>query len=404
MISVEAAQTQLLAAFAPLPAELVPLGSAHGRVLAQDLTARLTHPPFPASAMDGYAVRSADLHSVPVRLTLTGYVAAGGRHDGIVGSGEAVRIFTGAPVPEGADAVVIQEDTEASDGNVLVKAAVAPGRHIRGAGLDFAEGDVLIRAGTKLSARHIGLAAAMNRPWLMVHRRPRVAILPTGEEVALPGEPIGPQQIVSSNGFTLAAMIEAAGGIPIQLGLAPDDENALLALAQGAAGADLLVTTGGASVGEHDLVQKALGKGGLSVGFWKIAMRPGKPLMFGQLGSLPVLGLPGNPVSAVVCGLLFMLPALERLQGLPATGPIPEPATAAVPLGENDQRQDYIRAELVRGEDGQTRVRPVAKQDSSMMSLLAAADGLIVRPPRAAAVAAGDSVPFLPFSRGTLPI
>ncbi|GGF40305.1 molybdopterin molybdenumtransferase MoeA [Aliidongia dinghuensis] len=403
MISVADALARIREGLTPLGAELISLADAYGRVLAEDLTARRTQPPFAVSAMDGYAVRAADVAVLPTRLKLVGYVPAGGRHEGTLGPGEAVRIFTGARLPDGADAVVIQEDTEASDGTVLVHdtvGAFGPGRHVRQAGIDFVEGEVGLKAGRRLSARDVGLAAAMNRPWLMVHRRPRVAILPTGDEVALPGDPIGPNQIVSSNGAALAALIAASGGIPIQLGIARDDGATLKTMARGAEGADLLVTIGGASVGEHDLVKSALGEIGLTVDFWKIAMRPGKPLMFGRLGATAVLGLPGNPVSALVCGMLFLRPALERLQGLPGDGPLPEPALAGAALAANDGRQDYLRARLVRGPDGAWVAMPFEKQDSSMMSALAGADCLIVRPPAAPAVPAGAPVDVIRLSEG----
>jgi molybdopterin molybdotransferase len=403
MISVADALARIRDSLTPLGAELVSLADGHGRVLAEDLTARRTQPPFAVSAMDGYAVRAADVASLPTSLKLVGYIPAGGRHEGTVGPGEAVRIFTGARLPDGADAVVIQEDTEARDGDVLVRdtvGAFGPGRHVRQAGIDFVEGDVGLTAGRRLTARDVGLAAAMNRPWLLVHRRPRVAILPTGDEVALPGDPIGPNQIVSSNGAALGAMVAAAGGVPIQLGIARDDSDALKTLARGAEGADLLVTIGGASVGEHDLVKKALGEIGLSVDFWKIAMRPGKPLMFGRLGTTAVLGLPGNPVSALVCGMLFLRPALERLQGLPGDGPTPEPARAGTELAANDGRQDYLRARLTRDADGTLVATPFAKQDSSMMSALAGADCLILRAPAAAAVPVGGVIRIIRLSDG----
>ena len=403
MISVDDALARIRDSLQPLGAEQVSLGDAHGRVLAEDLAARRTQPPFAVSAMDGYAVRSADVAALPTRLKLVGYVPAGGRHDGVVGPGEAVRIFTGARLPDGADAVVIQEDTEAADGMVLVRDTVGefgPGRHVRQAGIDFVEGQIGLSAGRRLTARDVGLAAAMNRPWLLVHRRPRVAILPTGDEVALPGDPIGPNQIVSSNGVALGALVAAAGGVPIQLGIARDDSDTLKTMARGAEGADLLVTIGGASVGEHDLVRKALGEIGLAVDFWKIAMRPGKPLMFGRLGATAVLGLPGNPVSALVCGMLFLRPALDRLQGLPGTGPVAEPARAGADLKANDGRQDYLRARLSRDVDGALIATPFARQDSSMMSALAGADCLIVRPPAAPAVAIDGPVKIIRLSDG----
>ncbi len=323
MISVEEARARLLDPLKALGAEYVSLAEAAGRVLAEDVASRRTQPPFAVSAMDGYAVRAADVARVPAELRVVGSVPAGQRHEGSVGAGEAVRIFTGAPVPDGADAIVIQEDTERRGDVVLVKEGAAKGRYIRPAGLDFRAGAIGLKAGRRLTARDVGLAAAMNRPWLLVHRRPRVAILPTGDEVVMPGDPVGPNQIVSSNALALGALVEGAGGIPVQLPIAPDDSASLQRIAEGAAGADLLVTTGGASVGEHDLVREALGQTGLTLDFWTVAMRPGKPLMVGRYGATLMIGLPGNPVSTLVCGLLFVRPAIERLLGLadePGTG------------------------------------------------------------------------------------
>ena len=398
MISVEDALARIRESLTPLGAETVSLAEAHGRVLAEDLAARRTQPPFAVSAMDGYAVRAADIAALPTRLKLVGYVPAGGRHEGEVGPGEAVRIFTGARLPEGADAVVIQEDTEAHDAEILVRdtvGAFGPGRHVRQAGIDFVEGQVGLAAGRRLTARDIGLAAAMNRPWLSVYRRPRIAILPTGDEVVLPGDPIGANQIVSSNGAALGALVAAAGGVPVQLGIARDDSDTLKTMARGAEGADLLVTIGGASVGEHDLVKKALGEIGFAIDFWKIAMRPGKPLMFGHLGGTPVLGLPGNPVSALVCGMLFLRPAIDRLQGLPGLGPQPERAQAGAALDANDGRQDYMRARLTHDPSGTLVATPFRRQDSSMMSALAGADCLILRPPAAPAVPVSGSIEII---------
>jgi molybdopterin molybdotransferase len=406
MISVEEAHRRLLeglAAFAPLPAEDVALDAAHGRVLAEDVVARVTQPPLPMSAMDGYAVRGADVAKAPAQLRQIGYVPAGQRHAGAVGPGEAVRLFTGAPIPDGADTVVIQEDTEADGDRVTVREATAAGRNVRAAGLDFRAGSVGLPAGRRLTARDIGLAAAMNHAWLRVRRRPRVGILATGDEIVRPGEPIGPAQIVSSNAFSLAASIAAFGGEPVQLGIAPDDEQALQRMAGAARGLDLLVTTGGASVGEHDLVRSGLQPVGLAIDFWSIAMRPGKPLMFGRLGDLPMLGLPGNPVSTFVCALVFLRPALALMLGLPTEQPR-ERARLAVPLAANDRRQDYLRATLGIGTDGGREVTPFAKQDSSMLSLLAKADCLVIRPPNAPAVAAGTAVEIVSFAGDSLPL
>ena len=398
MISVEEARDRLLGPLKPLGAEHVSLADAAGRVLAEDVVSRRTQPPFAVSAMDGYAVRAADVARVPAELRVVGSVPAGQRHDGRIGAGEAVRIFTGAPVPDGADAIVIQEDTERRGDIVLVKEGAPAGRYVRPAGLDFREGVVGLKAGRRLTARDVGFAAAMNRPWLLVHRRPRVAILPTGDEVVMPGDPVGPNQIVSSNALALGALVEGAGGIPVQLPIAPDDSASLQRIAEGASGADLLLTTGGASVGEHDLVRDALGQTGLMLDFWSVAMRPGKPLMVGRYGSVLMIGLPGNPVSTLVCGLLFVQPAIERLLGL-AESHAPTPtARLKVKLRENDRRQDYLRAKLSHAADGTLEAEPFAVQDSSVLSLLAAADCLVVRKPHAPAAEPGESVEIIPLT------
>ena len=395
MISVEEARRRLLAPLKPLGAEQVGLADAPGRVLAEDVAARRTQPPFAVSAMDGYAVRAADVVRVPARLRVVGSVPAGQAYPHPLNAGEAVRIFTGAPVPAGADAIVIQEDTERDGDIVTVREAAPQGHYVRPAGLDFREGDVGLRAGRRLTARDVGLAAAMNRPWLLVRRRPRIAILPTGDEVVMPGDPVGPNQIVSSNGLALSALVTQCGGIPVHLPIAPDDQSALQRIAQGAAGADFLVTSGGASVGEHDLVRDALGTSGLTLDFWKIAMRPGKPLMVGRFRETPMMGLPGNPVSTLVCGVLFLKPAIERLLGLETAEAPPLRARLALDLPANDQRQDYLRATLKRSADGTLEARPFKRQDSSMMSTLAHADCLVMRQPRAPAAAAGDSVEII---------
>ncbi len=398
MISVEEALQRIVKNFAPLPAETVSVSDAFGRVLAADVRARVTQPPHAVSAMDGYAVRAADVATVPAILKVIGAVPAGGLFDGAVGPGEAVRIFTGAPLPQGADAIVIQEDTEAAEGRVTVKESSPLGHYVRPAGLDFALGDTGPRAGRLLNARDVGLIAAMNHPWVQVRRRPRVAILATGDEVVMPGEPMGPSQIVSSNGLALAAFVRACGGEPLQLGIAPDNEHQLGELAAGAKGADLLLTAGGASVGEHDLVQKVLGEQGLQLDFWRIAMRPGKPLMFGQLGGTPLLGLPGNPVSAMVCSVLFARPALNALLGLAVPAHPVQQMVLGADLKANDRRQDYLRATIAPNGDGRRKATPYGRQDSSMLALLAAAQGLIVRPPEAPAAAQGDLVEVLSFA------
>ncbi len=404
MISVEEALSRITGAFAPLPAETVSLSEALGRVLAEDVVARVTQPPANVSAMDGYAVRAQDVAQTPAKLRVVAHIAAGASFEGTLGPGEAARIFTGAPLPTGADAIVIQENTEADGEEVLVLETVSEGRYVRPAGLDFRTGDTGILAGHRLSSRDVGLAAAMNVPWLRVHRRPRIAILATGDEVVLPGEPRGPNQIVSSNGFSLAAFVTACGGVSIHLGVAPDDRAALAGLADGARGADLLVTSGGVSVGEHDMVRAALGDKGLAVDFWKIAMRPGKPLLFGHIGATPILGLPGNPVSALVCAALFLRPAMAVMQGCGDAPADLETVRLGADLPANDRRQDYLRARLDKDADGRRVAVPFERQDSSMLATLARADCLIVRPPLAEPVRAGETVSIVPLQGGILTI
>jgi molybdopterin molybdotransferase len=396
MISVEQALNRILAGIGgPMPAEEVSLTKGLGRVLAEDVTAALTQPPVAVSAMDGYAVRAAEAEKVPVKLTVIGAAPAGRPFAGTVGPGQAVRIFTGGAVPEGADAIVIQEDADATGDTVTLRAAAKAGRFIRPAGLDFEAGSVGLVAGRRLTARDIGLAAAMNRPWLKLRRRPRVAILSTGDELVNPGEAPGPGKIVSSNAFALAAFVEAEGGEPLMLGIARDDPLALADAIAAAEGADLLLTSGGASVGDHDLIAGALEAAGMTLDFWKIAMRPGKPLLYGKLRRMPVLGLPGNPVSSLVCAIVFLRPALAALLGRERDESGPVQARLGRDLPENDRRQDYLRAELAPDPAGGLLVTPFERQDSAMLSLLARAGCLVVRPPHAPAARAGEPVPIL---------
>ncbi len=393
MISVDEARAQILAPLRRTGVETVSLAQAVGRVLAAPVQARLTQPPADVSAMDGYALRAGD-GQLGARLRVIGAAPAGHPFAATVGEGEAVRIFTGSFIPKGADAVLLQEDAVAEDGFVTVREATQAGRHIRSAGQDFAAGEVLVEAGRRLSARDIGLAAAGNYPWLSVHKRPRIAILATGDEISLPGEAIGPGGIVSSNAHALAAFVSASGGEPVILPIAGDDLAAIAAGADAARGADMLVTTGGASVGEHDLVRQGLAERGLVLDFWKIAMRPGKPLMFGALGDMPVLGVPGNPVAALVCALLFLRPAIDRMSGLPGDAPEMEWARLGAALKPNEQREDYMRATLLR--QGMDWVAtPFSVQDSGMLRNLARADALIRRPPHQAALQAGDLVEII---------
>ncbi|WP_262048736.1 gephyrin-like molybdotransferase Glp [Bradyrhizobium sp. Bra78] len=383
LMPVSDALAAVLAGADPLPEETVSLDNAYHRVLTRDVVARRTQPPQAMSAMDGYAVRAADAATIGSTLAVIGEVAAGRPFAGSVGAGEAVRIFTGGVVPDGADAVVIQEDTVADGKRITIKEAAISGRHIRPAGVDFREGDVLLRKGSQLTERDLALAAGMNHPHLAVSRRPKIAILATGDELVMPGTTPGHGQIVYSNGYALHALARSEGAETVDLGIAAD---ALEATTAGirrarASGADVLITTGGASVGDHDLVQQALRDEAVAMAFWKIAMRPGKPMMHGRLGAMAVIGLPGNPVSSYVCAFLFMVPLIRALSGRAAIHHHRERAVLGRDVGANDQREDYLRARLEQRDDGTLVALPVSHQDSSLLANLAAAQALLVRAP-----------------------
>jgi molybdopterin molybdotransferase len=379
MLAVPEAQARVLAPLAPLPAEWVTLREAVGRVLAEDLAARRDQPPVAVSAMDGYAVRAADTAETGRAFQIIGEAPAGRDLPCELGAYEAARIFTGGGLPPGADAIVIQENAERHGDAVRFAAAVEPGTFVRPAGLDFARGWVGLRAGTLLDARGVGLAASMGHFWVPVRRRPRIGLLATGNELRLPGETPEGSQIIGSNTLALAAMLTGWGAIAVDLGICPDEATALVDHLRAAAGLDLLVTSGGASVGDYDLVRAALDQEGVALDFWKVAMRPGKPLLFGSLGPLPILGFPGNPVSTAVCALVFLRGALQRLLGLPE-GLRQQRVPLAHEWLANDQRQDYLRG-FWTDEGSGCRVRTAERQDSSMQATLAAADVLVVRPP-----------------------
>ncbi len=395
LLPLEEAQSRLLSSCPVLDAETVPLGEASGRVLAEDVAALLTQPPADVSAMDGWAIRHADL---PGPFRIVGEAAAGSPFAGRVAAGEAVRIFTGAWLPAGADTVALQEEMTAAAGEVRLSGEGPPHMraHVRRAGQDFRAGDVVARAGHRLSPATIGLLAAAGLGEVAVRRRPRVALVATGNELVPPGMAPRVGQIPSSNGVMLRAMLEAEGAEVRDLGILPDDLALLTAgLSEAAAGADLLVTIGGASVGDHDLVRPALVKLGGTLDFWRIAVRPGKPLMAGRLSGTLLLGLPGNPVSAFVCALLFALPLVRAMQGRPDALPLAEEAITDVALPANGPRRDFQRARLSLGTDGRWHVVPAPVQDSSMLSVLSGSNALLVRPERADAVPAGSPVPVL---------
>jgi molybdopterin molybdotransferase len=392
LMPVADALSAVLAGAEPLSEEMVALDSAHHRVLARDIVALRTQPPQAMSAMDGYAVRSADATQVAARLNVIGEVAAGRPFERAVGAGEAVRIFTGGVIPEGADAVIIQEDTVVDGACITITEAAVPGRHIRPAGIDFRQGDVLLSAGSRLTDRDLSLAAGMNHPDLPVRRKPKVAILATGDELVMPGETPGPGQIVYSNGYALRALARDEGAQTTDLGVAADTIEATTEGIRRASefGADILITTGGASVGEHDLVKRSLEAEGVAIAFWRIAMRPGKPMMHGRLGSMRVIGLPGNPVSSYVCGFLFMVPLIRKLLARPVIHHHRETALLGRDVVANDLREDYLRARLEARSDGSLIATPVDHQDSSLMGNLAAARALVIRAPFAPAAPAGS--------------
>jgi molybdopterin molybdotransferase len=392
LLPVADALEKILAGVTPLPAENTPLKDALGRVLAIDLVAKRTQPPGAMSAMDGYAVRSMDTAVAPVVLKVIGEVAAGKPYPGEVFAGQAARIFTGGLMPKGTDTVVIQERTEREGDSVRIAASAETGRHVRRAGIDFREGDTLLTKGTRLTDRDLMLAAAMNYPTVPLHRAPRVAILGTGDELVLPGHEPGPGEIVYSNGYGLAALAVREGAQIIELGIARDTMDDIRAAIRRSreAQADILLTSGGASVGDHDLVQKALTAEGIQLSFWRIAMRPGRPMMHGILRSMHVLGVPGNPVSSYVCSFLFLVPLLRKLMGRTDLDPRPLKAMLGRDIGENDERADYLRATLREEPDGTLVATPLAVQDSSLMATLARADCLLIREPHAPAAPAGS--------------
>jgi molybdopterin molybdotransferase len=397
LLPVDEALARVLAGAAPLPEEWIAVGDCDGRVLTRDLVAGRSQPPEDVSSMDGYAVRAADL---PGRLAVIGESAAGRGFAGQMAAGEAVRIFTGAGVPVGADAVVMQEDAAREGDRVLIAGTARPGQFIRRRGLDFTEGLTGLAAGTLMNPRRLALAAAMNHATVPVHGRPRVAILSTGDELVEPGTVPGPGQIVSSNALAIAAVVRRAGGEPTLLGISPDRLDSTLERVRFArqTGHHVLVTSGGASVGEYDLMRDVIAAEGAEPGFWKIAMRPGKPLMMADLGPMRLLGLPGNPVASFVCSMLFLRPLLLRLAGRGDSAGEPEEAVLGADVAANDLRADHLRASLAQ-RDGRLVATPFPVQDSSMIRVLAEAEALILRAPHAPAAAAGSLCRILRLDR-----
>ena len=397
LLPVDEAQARLLAQTTPLPPQTVPLAEAAGRYLAEPLSARRDQPWTDLSAMDGYAIRFADL---PGPWQLVGAVPAGaGQSTATLAPGTALRIFTGAPMPPGADSVVLQEDVDGQGGLIRLTGdgPGQPGKHVRPRASDFAEGAVLLPAGLRLGPPRMALAALAGHAEVCVRARPRIAILSTGDELVAPGTPCPPGKLPASNDIMLRTMLEGAGARVIASRIVPDDLPLLVDALRACADADVIVTTGGASVGDHDLVRPALEGAGGAIAFWRIAMRPGKPLIYGRLGPMRVLGLPGNPVSSLVCSLLFLRPLVEAMLGLPSIDHV-DSATLGGPVRANDGRQDYLRADIAVSADGTRIATPFDRQDSSMLSTFAKAGCLIIRPPHAPPATAGEacSVIILP--------
>ncbi|GAB6966065.1 molybdopterin molybdotransferase MoeA [Komagataeibacter kakiaceti JCM 25156] len=391
MLSVSEARERILDGVFPLPAEVVALTDACGRVSAAPVVARLSNPPADVSSMDGYAVRAADLSGGATTLTCIAEAPAGHPAAVTLGPGQCARVFTGSVMPAGADAVLIQENARAEGTAVTTDHVLAPGTYVRRMGQDFMAGETVIPAGRRLSARDVGLAAGANHAWVQVTRRPRVAIAATGDELLLPGSGAGPGQIANSSTPMLAALLRMAGAEPVVLPVLRDDMADLAGLERMVDGVDMLLTTGGASVGSHDLVRRGLEQVGLKTDFWKIAIRPGRPLMFGHLGRLPFLGLPGNPVAAFVCTVVFVLPALRRMAGLATVVESPAQAVLGRDLPENDWRMDYMRASLSHDAAGRLVATPFPVQDSAMLHILAHSQALVVRAPHAPPALAGES-------------
>jgi molybdopterin molybdotransferase len=396
VLTIEQALANIRAGVKPVATNEVFISDALGRVLAEDVIATVSHPPQAVSAMDGYAVRAADVAAVPAILTQIGEAAAGHVFDGSVGPGQCTRIFTGGALPKGADCVVIQEDTDASGAAITIKESSEPGDWVRPEGLDFKAGTVLLQAGRVLSARDLGVAAAAGATWVRVRRKPRIAVLSTGDEIVMPGAPRRADQIVSSNSVALVAYATVLGAEGVSIGIAADKPESLRERLRDAAGYDMLVTSGGASVGDHDLVQSVFGDEGMELGFYKIAMRPGKPLIFGHIGEMVMLGLPGNPVSTGVTAAIFLRAAVEAMLGLAPT-PLYQAARLGCDLGPNGKRLDFMRASLTGSEDDLPTVTPFDRQDSSMMALFADADCLLMREIGAPAAKAGDIVKIVPL-------
>ncbi|WP_224814562.1 gephyrin-like molybdotransferase Glp [Hasllibacter sp. MH4015] len=395
MISVEEALAECLGLATPLGSETVLLAEAGGRVLVKPVVASRDQPPFSASAMDGYAVR--DVEAIPGRrLKVVGEAPAGRHWPGTIGPGEALRIFTGAPLPDGTDRVVIQEDVERDGDRITLGRNLSSGHNVRPSGADFVVGDTLA-APRRLSPADVALAASMNAPRLSVGKRPDVALIATGDELVTPGEDPAPDQIIASNTYGLKARIEAEGAKARLLPIARDNRDSLKQVFDLAKDADIIVTVGGASVGDHDLVGDVAADLGLDRAFYKVAMRPGKPLMAGRLGKSALLGLPGNPVSAMVCGELFLIPMLHAMMGLPGRARPRLRAELSVDLPANGPREHYMRAEVTPG-DGLPQIAPYSVQDSSLLTILSSATALMVRPIDDPRRRAGEIVEYIPLT------
>ncbi len=401
LISVEDALARICADLPVQPVEPLGIDKCHGRILADDVISELTHPAADISAMDGFAIGASSGLSSGSSFSVIGQAAAGSPFTKPVGPGEAVRIFTGGYLAAGTDTIVVQEEVESlSDGRIILTEDAKTGQFVRPQGLDFSLGDLLLSRGRRLSARDIALAALSGTGTLPVRTTPRIGILSSGDELVRPGEHPQQGQLVNSNSLFLQQLVRITGGEPVDLGIIRDIPGALTQVVAETGPFDLLITTGGASVGDHDhIVSDITTSQNGSITFWKIAMRPGKPLIFGSIGAMPILGLPGNPVSAGVCGLIFVKPAIHAMLGIyDQSEPMSAPLATSLP--KNDRRQDYLRGYWVRLDDGSRAVMPASRQDSSMLGIFTHSEVLIIRPPHAPAIAEGSLADILPIPDG----
>ena len=398
MISVEEAIEEIRSNVQNTDLEEIDLIDSYGRVLGKEFFAAVSHPPQNVSSMDGYACNISDIKDAHTTLKVIGEIKPGEKFHGKINKGETARIFTGGTVPDGANIIVIQENVSVKENYILINNYDLNNTFIRNKGLDFFRGDAVNKVGKQINSCDIGLAAAMNVTKLMVRKKPKISIISTGDELVELGTKANSHQIISSTSLSLSMLAKKYGAKTFDLGIAKDNETSINNLIDKTSGSDLIVTIGGASVGDHDLVKSTLAKKGLKIHFWKIAMRPGKPLMFGSLNGVPIISLPGNPVSSIVCSIIFLSHAIHSMMARTDQCIEKKIGYLSRELKQNDSRQDYLRSQITKCEEGKTLIAPFIKQDSSMISTLAKADCLAIRPPNATAAKIGEQIEFIPIA------